>query len=104
MVNRFGGLRRILALGLILTSGLGAFGWFRWCATRRADINFLPALRAAEWIVYPSSPQTMGNPRLSMSTVFRRSFTLQTAPAEAALRVAGLHGYALSVNGIAIEQ
>src|ERR1043166_4138189 len=97
MVTNF--LSRRLALGLIIGSVLGACGWFWWSANWRSDVDFLPRHSGAEWIVYPTGPQTKNSERLPMSTEFRRSFILDQVPVEATLRMAGLRDYSLSING-----
>ena len=81
MANRFSGLARPAALMVVLLSALGSLGWLWWNCTRRADVYFLPRLAPAEWIIYPCAPSATVNPRLEMSTVFRRSFTLERMPA-----------------------
>ena len=64
-----------------------------------ANIYFLPRVAPAEWIIYPSGPNGTVHPRLEMSTIFRRSFTLERAPAHALLSIAGLRQYTLAING-----
>jgi tetratricopeptide (TPR) repeat protein len=97
--NRSAGLTRRLALLLVVLSVAGAAGWLWWSCLLRPDIYFLPRRAPAEWIIYPAAPQGAIHPRLEMSTVFRRSFTLERAPAKAVLSVTGLRQYTLSLNG-----
>jgi tetratricopeptide (TPR) repeat protein len=99
MVNRFSGLARPVALVLVVTSALGSLGWLWWSSTRRSDINFLPRLVPAEWIIYPSGQGIVPHPRLGMETRFERTFALEQTPSKAVLSVAGLGHYTLSING-----
>ena len=87
------------ALLLVILGGLGGPGWFWWKATRRGEINFLPHRAGAEWVLYPIAPDLPPRSRLELSTVFKRSFTLDQVPASAALAVAGFHRYVLEING-----
>ena len=86
--NRAEGLARRLALALVVCSALGSLGWLWWGCVRRPDIYYLPRRAPAEWIIYPSGPNGTVHPRLEMSTIFRRSFTLERAPAKAVLSIA----------------
>jgi len=97
--NRAAGLARCLALALVVCSALGSLGWLWSNCVRRANIYFLPRVAPAEWIIYPSGPNGTVHPRLEMSTIFRRSFTLERAPAHALLSIAGLRQYTLAING-----
>jgi hypothetical protein len=97
--NRAEGLARRLALALVVCSALGSLGWLWWGCVRRPDIYYLPRMAPAEWVIYPSGPNGTVHPRLEMSTIFRRSFTLERAPAHALLSIAGLRQYTLSING-----
>ena len=97
--NRAEGLARRLALALVVCSALGSLGWLWWGCVRRPDIYYLPRRAPAEWIIYPSGPNGTVHPRLEMSTIFRRSFTLERAPTKAVLSIAGLREYTLSING-----
>jgi tetratricopeptide (TPR) repeat protein len=99
MVNRFSGLARPLALVLVVSGALGSLVWLWWSCVRQPDIYFLPRLAPAEWIIYPSGPKGTVHLRLEMSTLFRRSFTLERAPSKAVLFIAGLRQYTLSING-----
>jgi hypothetical protein len=100
--NRSAGLARRLALLLVVLSATGAAGWLWWSCVRLPNIDFLPKLGPAEWIVYSSGPEGALHPRVELSTVFQRVFKLDAAPSRAALRVAGLHWYSLAINGTVI--
>ena len=97
--NRPSRLARRLALSLVVCSALGSLSWLWWDCVRRPDVYFLPRQAPAEWIIYPSGPRGTVHPRLEMSTLFRRSITLERAPAKAVLSIAGFRQYALSING-----
>jgi Flp pilus assembly protein TadD len=92
-------LLRRLALALVLCSALGGLGWLWLRCERRPDIYFLPRRAPAEWIIYPAAPKGTVHPRLEVSTVFRRSFTLERTPTKAALSIAALRQYTLAING-----
>jgi Flp pilus assembly protein TadD len=94
------GLARPLALALVVSSVVGALGWLAWNALWRSEIAFLPRRAPAEWIVYPSVPEGLLHARLELSTQFKRSFVLERVSAQAQLRIAGLHRYALLINGV----
>ena len=99
MPNQSSRLVRRFALALVVCGALGSMGWLWWDCARRPDIYFLPRLAPAEWIIYPSGPRATVNPRLEMSTLFRRSFSLEQKPSKAFLSIAGLRHYTLSING-----
>ncbi len=99
MDSRSAAFSRRCALLLVGLSAAGAAGWLWWSCVRRPDVYFLPRQAPAEWIIYPSGPKGIAHPRLEMSTIFRRSFTLDRAPPRAILSVAGLRQYAVSING-----
>lgn len=89
---------RAAALLLVSLSAMGAIVWL-WLTSSRTDTNFLPHMAPAEWIVSASAPEVTPRPRINLETTFERSFNLSNAPAQAELRVAGFHEYALSING-----
>jgi tetratricopeptide (TPR) repeat protein len=92
-------MSRGLALVLVVASAFGALGGLWWYATRRAEINFLPALAPAEWVVYPTAPDAGMHWDVEWDTRFKTSFNLDKVPPQAPLRIAGFHRYWLSVNG-----
>jgi Flp pilus assembly protein TadD len=92
-----------LALLLVISSALGAFGWLWWSATERAKISFLSAMPGAEWIIYPKPPDGRIQLPIELATVFTRSFVLDKVPNNATLEVAGFHKYTISLNGQNVE-
>jgi Flp pilus assembly protein TadD len=88
-----------LALGLVIVSFGGALAGLWWAGTWRADINFLPAMAPAEWIVYPVAPNVNSHRRLEFPTAFETTFDLGGVPGKALLQIAGFHRYALLING-----
>src|SRR6266478_6172760 len=70
MSNRFAGRTRPLALLLVVCGALGGIGCLWWDSVRRSDVNFLPRMSPAEWIVYPSPVQGVTHPRIELGTVF----------------------------------
>src|SRR5205809_609372 len=100
MANRVFGKASGPALLLIVLGGLGAGAWLWNSSVRRAETNFLPARRPAQWIVYPYAPDLVLRPRVEMSTIFKRSFDLEKAPSGAVLlSIAAFHWCDLSING-----
>ncbi len=93
----------ILALLLVCVGAVSALGWFWWSSTGRPDVDSLPGMAPAEWIIYPSGPEGVLHPRIEMSTAFQRSFKLDAVPSRAVLRVAALHRYELSINNNTIN-
>jgi tetratricopeptide (TPR) repeat protein len=75
-----------------------------WNCNRRPEINFLPALGLAEWIVYPTAPDMRIHPHLELPSIFKTSFDLKTVPSQALLKIAGFHRYTLLINGTLIEK
>ncbi len=84
---------------LVAVIGLSAACLVLWRQSRRSDINYLPAMSSAEWIVYPLAPDFVLHPRVQMSTVFRKTFALVAPPQQAELQLAGFHQYAFVING-----
>jgi len=70
-----------------LTVVLSLSGWIWWLATRDPNYPFLSRIGSAEWIVYPLVPGATGRNVVEMTTVFRRSWWLETVPTNAVLRV-----------------
>src|SRR5436190_2159839 len=103
MNNRFSAFAPRLALGLVLSSALGSAIWLWWSTVRSRDINFLPRISPAEWVVYPCPPQGGTHPKLELGTVFRSGFLLDKPPTQGSLRVAGFHRYTVSINGQPVE-
>jgi Flp pilus assembly protein TadD len=96
-------LQSKLALLLVISSALGALGWFWWSATERTKISFLPAMAGAEWIIYPKPPEGRIQPPIELATVFTRTFVLNEVPTNPTLKVAGYHKYSINLNGQAVD-
>jgi Flp pilus assembly protein TadD len=97
-------VQRRLTLALVhggAAAVLAALGWF---ALRSPSGRFLPPGGAAEWVLYPNSPQAsvLAIP-YEEHTVFRRAFELAEAPARARLRVCAFHGCSVELNGRPID-
>jgi tetratricopeptide (TPR) repeat protein len=87
------------ALWLVIAAVSAALAGLWWTSTRRTEINFLPGMAPAQWIVYPAAPDMRIHPYLELPTIFKTSFVLQQAPAKAPLKIAAFHRYALTING-----
>ena len=99
LLNGSASLVRRVALALVISSALGSIGWLWLTCTRNPQVDFLPRLSPAEWIVYPSGPKGTINARVELATQFRRSFTLEHVPSSAVLSIASLRQYSFSING-----
>src|SRR5437764_6740967 len=98
-----GNSARGLRLLIVLFGLVGALIAVWWAAVTRPELNFLPNLTPAEWIVYPTGPAGRAHPRVELSTVFRFSFALDAIPPQATIRVAGFHRYSITINGRAVS-
>lgn len=95
---------RGFALLLVCSSVLGALSWLWWGATKDSGIRFLPERTGAAWIVYPNAASGSLHPSVELSTIFRRVFLMERAPAQATLSVAGFRHYSVSLNGHALDR
>ncbi len=89
---------RQLALCLVVVGALGSLAEL-WWTSHRANVNFLPGMAPAEWILYPVIPDAMAHRVVELPTTFAESFALDTVPPRALLRIAGFHRYTLAING-----
>src|ERR1051326_7536512 len=99
MWNWLVGRQQKLAVLVVVGSALSAIAALWWSAAKRADVNFLPALSGADWIVYPKAPGGGIYPRLELDTRYRRTFVLDAVPANAELKVRGFRGLSINLNG-----
>src|SRR4051794_34181300 len=99
IIRALGGSARGLRLLIVLLGLVGALVGLWWAAVSRPELNFLPNLTPAEWIVYPSVPGGQAHPRVELYTVFKFTFALDSAPPQAAARVAAFHRYSMTING-----
>ena len=93
-----------LTLALLLGGtavALVGLGWFAW---RSPSSRLLAPDGAAEWILYPTSPQAATFAfRYEQHSAFRRAFELAEAPARARLRVCAFRGCSVELNGRSID-
>ncbi|HSU52976.1 MAG TPA: glycosyltransferase family 39 protein, partial [Candidatus Dormibacteraeota bacterium] len=90
----FGRYTRTVLVGVAL---LGAA--FIFVGVRTApSLSWLSKNGGINWIIYPAPPDLVQRPSCELSTVFKRSLTLNEVPREARLRVAGLRRWAVVVN------
>ena len=68
----------------------------------RDDIRFLAEYSPAHWITYPSPAFTGSFYDVPLDTAFKRSFSLQSVPVQAWLRVRAFGTYAVFINGIPV--
>jgi hypothetical protein len=64
----------------------------------RNDIRFLAEHSPARWIIYPTPAFTATHPDVPLDAVFRRSFSLESIPAAAQLRVRAFRSCTIRLN------
>ena len=87
------------ALAAVATALLAAAGALAGLCFLDPDVAFLAGRRPAAWIVYPAPASTRAHPGAELDAMFRRSFDLGSAPAEAPLRLRAFRRAELTVNG-----
>jgi tetratricopeptide (TPR) repeat protein len=88
---------------LIVAAILLGCGGLWWLCCHDNSIPFLAETGSAGWIVYPKPPDTKPHGALPLWTVFRRSFTLQAAPATAKLSVRAFKQGTVRINGQLVD-
>ncbi len=73
-----------------------------WLGVRDPGINFLSRDARAEWILFPSAVQARAHSIVSLDTLFRRAFTLDTRPRTAQLNVRAAKRIDLKINGVQV--
>ena len=73
-----------------------------WLGVRDPGINFLSRDARAEWILFPSAVQARAHSIVSLDTLFRRAFTLDTRPRMARLNVRAAKRIDLKINGVQV--
>ena len=66
-------------------------------------INFLPADRRAEWIVFPAAVSPRGHWFASLDATFRHEFVFTERPATARLSVRAMRRAEVKINGVSIQ-
>jgi tetratricopeptide (TPR) repeat protein len=90
------------AAGLIGLVLLGAT-WLWWICGHDNGIPFLPSAGPAEWIIYPTPPDPLPHAAVLVSTVFKRSFKLDSAPLASSLSIRCFKACSVSINGQTIR-
>jgi Flp pilus assembly protein TadD len=67
------------------------------------DNHYLPARGPARWIVYPTPPNGDALRVVSLSTLFRRSFRLESVRSPARLSICGFKEWSVLINGQAVQ-
>ncbi len=81
-----------------------AVGWCWWISQYDSRVPFLPKAGPADWIIYPKSADTTPHQMVSLATVFRRTWTLPAAPADARLSVRVFKEGEVRINGRALSE
>jgi tetratricopeptide (TPR) repeat protein len=91
-------------LALLLGGAAVALVGLGWFALRGPSSRFLPPDEAAQWVVYPASPQPFTFVlHYEQHANFRRTFELAEAPAHATLRVRAFQNCSVQLNGQPID-
>ena len=91
-----------LTLLLVLGTAVATSAWLGWICSRSSDIAFLTRSGPAEWIVYPVPSSLLARDAVELSTVFRRSFSLEKAPSAGLLQVRALRRCVVTLNRTSI--
>ncbi|HEV2691967.1 MAG TPA: tetratricopeptide repeat protein [Verrucomicrobiae bacterium] len=89
--------RFIFAAALAAVLAIGAGGW--WLCVKSDSTAFLPAHAGAEWIMDVSPGGNSARPALSVSTVFKKSFLLDSVPGNASVNVSAFKTAVVRING-----
>src|SRR6266496_2768757 len=74
-----------------------------WIAWQDPAINFLPADRRAEWIVFPAAVDARAHWFASLDAPFRREIVLRNQPPRARLNVRGMRRAEVQINGVLVR-
>ena len=94
---------RRLVRGII--AGIATVGLISmwWLCSQNPDIDFLGQHGSAAWIVYPKPADGAIHRSAEWSAVFRRSFTLDHAPARATLSLRAFKRFEVRINGMLVD-
>ncbi len=70
-----------------------------WCVPRLPGLNFLPARKPAEWIIYPTPANADALPAVELTTEFRTTFSLAGPVPNATVRALGFKTLMVRLNG-----
>jgi len=70
---------------------------------RNPKINFLPAHRGGNWIIFPSAVDTSAHPAAYLDTTFRCVFDLKKPPRIGRLRISAFKRFYLKINGVPVD-
>ena len=87
---------------LVATAAI-VFGWLAWKCVHDPQINFLPRDSRAEWIIFPASVDARSHRVATMDATFRRTFTFDSQPRSARLRVRAAKRLELKINGVPVQ-
>ena len=77
-------------------------GWLWWRCCYGPDLPFLTEREPAEWILYPTPPNT-GTNKGELHSTFRKSFSLEQTPSTARLRVRAFRQCEIHLNDQLVE-
>jgi tetratricopeptide (TPR) repeat protein len=90
------------AIGLAAFAGV-ALAFLAWIASKDPAINFLTRDKRANWIVFPTPPDSHAHWFTSLDTTFRREFTLTAQPRSAHLGIRAMRRAEVRINGTRVE-
>ena len=86
-------------LTVLISVVAAALAGLWWQASTNPRINFLPSHAPANWILYPTPPDTEMHLAVPVWTEFRREFVLPSPPVTATLELRAFKDFRLTVNG-----
>ena len=94
----FKSLQARIVIALITVAAI-VFGWLAWKCLSDPTINFLPGDSHAEWILFPATLDGRTHPVAMIDTMFRGTFTIDSQPKVARLKIRAAKQVELKVNG-----
>jgi Flp pilus assembly protein TadD/4-amino-4-deoxy-L-arabinose transferase-like glycosyltransferase len=92
-----------LVLALVLGTAVFTAGWLYWICAHDNSIAFLPRQGQGQWIVYPAPPDHLRHLEKEVEALFKRSFSLGEAPANAQVSMLAFRKGTLEVNGARLD-
>jgi tetratricopeptide (TPR) repeat protein len=93
---------RYRAILIVAFAGVG-IALLTWTVRKNPAVNFLPADRGAEWIVFPTAVDPRGHALASVDASFRREFVLNGVAPTATLSIRAMRRAEIKINGSLVE-
>lgn len=88
-----------IRLALLVATITCVLGGIWWVANFSHRFSFLPARAPAQWILYPTPPETEMHNAFPAWTVFRRKFVITNGPGPRTLELRAFTDFQISING-----